>query len=237
MRIKSNYSENFSKKTRNAKHIQFIIIHYTGMQSARVSINRLKNSKAKVSCHYLIDRNGGIFKIVKENKVAWHAGKSRWKNLQNLNQYSLGIELQNKGHSIGYQNFPKNQIKALTNLMKILMKKYKIKKQNVLGHSDVAPLRKMDPGERFPWKLLAKKSLAIWYLGNKLVNYYDVSEKNKRKIFFKNIHKLGYRYFKLSKKSKEDKLIIKAFQRRFLPNEVSGKLTNKTLQISHKLAN
>ena len=121
------------------------------MQSARVSMNKLKNPKSKVSCHYLIDRNGAIFRMVEDNKIAWHAGKSKWKNTKNLNKYSIGIEIQNKGHFIQIQNFPKKQIFSLIKLIKKLMKKYKIKKENILGHSDIAPLRKIDPGEKFPW--------------------------------------------------------------------------------------
>ena len=102
MQIEENKSLNYSKKTRSVKNIRFLIIHYTGMQSTRVSLKRLKNPKSKVSCHYLIDRNGKIFRMVKDVKIAWHAGRSKWKNLSNLNKYSLGIEIQNKGHFIRY---------------------------------------------------------------------------------------------------------------------------------------
>lgn len=235
MRINTIKSANFSKKTRIKKNIRFLIIHYTGMQSARVSIKRLKDTRFKVSAHYLINRNGDIFNMVDDNKVAWHAGKSKWKNYKNLNKYSIGIEIQNKGHSINYQKFKKTQINLLIKLIQTLMKKYKIKRQNVLGHSDIAPLRKLDPGEKFPWEILSKKRVSIWYskLNFKKLN---LKFKNKRKFFFKNIYKIGYRYFSLKRQSKKDKIIIKAFQRRFLPKEVNGKLTLKTLKISHLLA-
>ena len=235
MLLKVNKSLNFSKKARTFKNIRFVIIHYTGMQSARVSMNRLKNPKSKVSCHYLIDRKGSIFRMVEDNKVAWHAGKSKWQNIANLNKCSIGIELQNKGHFFSYQNFPKKQIFSLIKLIKKLMKKYKIKKENVLGHSDIAPLRKLDPGEKFPWSFLSSKGVATWYpkFKNKKYNF---ELKVQRKIFFKNIYKIGYRYFNLSKQSKKDRMIIKAFQRRFLPGEVSGKITAKTLEISQLLS-
>mgnify|MGYP006148944509 FL=1 len=127
------------------------------MQSERESINRLTNKKNKVSAHYLINRKGDLIKIVEEKNIAWHAGKSRWKNIINLNSQSIGVELVNKGHRFGYENFPKKQITKLILLCRILIKKYKIKKTRILGHSDIAPLRKMDPGEKFPWELLAKK--------------------------------------------------------------------------------
>ena len=109
MKIKVNKSVNFSKKTRSSRDIKYLIIHYTGMQSARVSMRKLKNPKSKVSCHYFIDRNGDIYKMIDDNKIAWHAGKSKWKNIKNLNKYSIGIEIQNKGHFINYQNFQKNK--------------------------------------------------------------------------------------------------------------------------------
>jgi len=205
------------------------------MQSARVSLNRLKNPKSKVSCHYFVDRNGKVCRMVEDNKTAWHAGKSKWKHFNNLNKYSIGIEIQNKGHYINYQNFTKKQIFSLIQLIKKLLKKYKIKKENVLGHSDIAPLRKLDPGEKFPWRLLSKKGAANWFRKYKYKKL-DLDFKTRRKIFFKNIYKIGYRFFNLSKQSKKDRKIILAFQRRYLPNEMSGKITNKTLIISQLLA-
>ena len=205
------------------------------MQSARVSMKRLKDPNSKVSCHYFIDRNGEIYKMIDDNKVAWHAGKSKWKNNSNLNKNSIGIEIQNKGHLIYYQSFPNKQISSLVILIKLLLKKYKIKKSNVLGHSDVAPLRKKDPGEKFPWNFLSSKGVSIWYPKFKLKKI-KIKSKAKRRIFFKNIHKIGYRFFNLSQKSKRDRKIIIAFQRRFLPKEVNGKITDKTLKISQLLA-
>ena len=235
MKIRVNKSRNFSKKTRRLKDIQYLIIHYTGMQSARVSMERLKNPDSKVSCHYFINRNGDIYKMIDDTKVAWHAGKSKWKNIKNLNKYSIGIEIQNKGHFINYQSFPKKQIAPLIILIKSLLKKYKIKKNNVLGHSDIAPLRKKDPGEKFPWNFLSSRGAAIWYPKFKLKKT-DCNSKIKRRIFFKNVHKIGYRFFNLTKKSKSDRKVIMAFQRRFLPKEVNGKITYKTLKISQLLA-
>ena len=234
MKIRVNKSTNFSKKMRSSKDIRFLIIHYTGMQSARVSMDRLKNPNSKVSCHYFINRNGNIYKMVDDNKIAWHAGKSKWKNIRNLNKSSIGIEIQNKGHFIDYQNFPKKQISSLIVLIKSLLKKYKIKKCNVLGHSDIAPLRKKDPGEKFPWDFLSLKGVSIWYPKFKLKKK-EIKSKAKRRIFFKNVHKIGYRFFNLSQKSNRDRKIIMAFQRRFLPNEVTGKITDKTLKISQLL--
>ena len=172
--------------------------------------------------------------MIEDKKIAWHAGKSKWRKITNLNRYSLGIEVQNKGHFINYQNFPKKQIFSLIRLIKKLMKKYKIRKENVLGHSDIAPLRKLDPGEKFPWGFLSSKGVAIWYPKFKLKKY-NLSSKKRRKFFFQNVFKIGYRFFNLSKHSKKDRKVIMAFQRRFLPDQVNGKITDKTLKISHLL--
>ena len=122
MIFKTLYSPNFSKKRRKTKDIKIIVIHYTGMQSKIESIKRLINPKSKVSCHYLIDRKGTILQLVNDKKIAWHAGKSKWRKFVNLNENSIGIELVNKGHNLGYQNFPKKQINQLIKLCSYLKK-------------------------------------------------------------------------------------------------------------------
>jgi len=129
MKISFNFSPNHSSKKRLKSQIKFVIIHYTGMQSEIESIKRLKNSKSKVSCHYLINRKGEVTQMIKDKHIAWHAGKSRWKKLINLNNNSLGIELVNKGHQFGYQNFSQKQIISLINLCKNLKKNIISKKK------------------------------------------------------------------------------------------------------------
>ena len=129
MKILFNYSPNQSKKLRLKTEIKFVIIHYTGMQSEIESINRLKNPKYKVSCHYLINRKGDIFQMVGDRRIAWHAGKSRWKKFVHLNNNSIEIELVNKGNQFGYQNFSMKQIQSLTLLCKNLKKNTRLKKK------------------------------------------------------------------------------------------------------------
>tara|TARA_Y100001970_G_scaffold280978_1_gene390848 strand:+ start:1955 stop:2668 length:714 start_codon:yes stop_codon:yes gene_type:complete len=228
-------SENQSKKIRKKKDIKYVIFHYTGMQSTIESLNRLIKKRFKVSAHYLIDRSGKIFQLVDDLKVSWHAGKSKWKNISNLNKFSIGIELQNKGHNLGYQKFSKVQIRQLVKLSLIIKKKYNIKKENFLGHSDIAPLRKIDPGEKFPWEHLNKKGMGIWYKKLNLNNS-KKHKNNLRPVFFKRLKKIGYRYFSLSKKKRSDQIVIKAFQRKFLPNKVSGRIDEKTFKISEFLS-
>ena len=233
MKIKSNYSVNHSRKIRSKKKIKFVIIHYTGMQSEIESIKRLKNPKAKVSCHYFISRKGNVMQMVKDLNIAWHAGKSKWKNFSNLNSNSIGIELVNNGHDYGYQNFSYLQIKSLIKLCKILKKKYKIKKENFLGHSDIAPLRKKDPGEKFPWKKLSRYNIGKWYK-NEQYNY-KFSSKNKEIFFFKNLKKLGYRYFNIYKRNHNDKKVIRVFQQHYLPKNITGRIDKKTFKVSQLL--
>ena len=236
MTKKTLYSSKHSKKTRKLKDIKIIVIHYTGMQSKIASIKRLTNPRFKVSCHYLIDRKGLVMRLVDDDKIAWHAGKSKWKNFVNLNKYSIGIELVNKGHDFGYEKFTDIQINRLIQLCLKLRKKYKINSSNIVGHSDIAPKRKKDPGEKFPWKKLKKNNLGIWYKNINFKNK-NFNEGKFQKQFFKNLSKIGYRYFKVNIRSKNDIYPIKAFQRRFNPENVSGKIDEKTYKISHFLAN
>ena len=236
MNIKILHSPNYSTKIRTKEKINFLVIHYTGMQSERVCIKRLVSNKSQVSAHYLINRKGSIIKMVDEKNAAWHAGKSMWKNFINLNDQSIGIELINKGHQFGYENFSKKQISKLVLLCKILIKKYKIKRTNILGHSDIAPLRKIDPGEKFPWKHLSKNKIGYWHNISKLKNN-NFNKANLRKLFFTNLHKIGYRYFDIKKPLRNDLKVVKAFQRRFRQSKVNGLIDKECLQISYFLAN
>ena len=232
MKIVTNYSPNFSKK-RGKRVIKFVIIHYTGMQSEIESINRLKDPNSKVSCHYLINRKGKIIRMVEDKNIAWHAGQSKWKNYKNLNNKSIGIELVNRGHRFGYEKYSNSQIKSLIGLCKKLKKKYNLKSKNFLGHSDIAPLRKIDPGEKFPWKKLSKHKIGKWYQEKKVKRetYSNKMEFN----FFKNLRILGFQYFSFKKRNLNDKKIIKSFQSHYYPNNVSGKIDEKTFKISHFL--
>ena len=235
MNIIFHFSPNFSKKKRETKEIKFVILHYTGMQSEIESINRLKSPRSKVRCHYLDNRSGEIIQMVKDKNIAWHAGKSKWKKFNDLNRLSIGIELVNRGHKFGYQNYSKNQINSLIKLCKNLKKKYSIKKENFLGHSDIAPLRKVDPGEKFPWEKLSKFNIGRWY--KKTKGFKKLSKKNIENSFYNNLKKIGYGYLSNLKKSPKNKKIVKSFQQHYLPNNVTGKIDKKTLKISHFLTN
>ena len=162
-----NYSPNFNDKKRSIKEIKFIIFHYTGMKKESEAISRLTDIQSEVSCHYLIKNNGEIITMVPESYIAWHVGKSSWRRCKSLNKNSIGIEITNPGHEFNYKKFSKKQIISLLRLSKLLIKKYKINIKNILGHSDVAPERKKDPGEKFPWKYLSKNRVGLWHTAKK----------------------------------------------------------------------
>ena len=158
-----NYSPNFNPIKRKSGDIKFIVFHYTGMKKESVAIERLTNIQSEVGCHYLIKKNGEIITMVPDLYTAWHAGKSSWKNYESLNKNSIGIEIVNPGHDFNYKKFSIKQIDSLLKLCKFLIRKYKIKSKNILGHSDISPHRKKDPGEKFPWKYLAKNKIGTWH--------------------------------------------------------------------------
>ena len=231
LKMIKNYSPNFSTPSRNINKIKYIVFHYTGMRSENKAINRLLNVKSKVSCHYFIKKNGKIVLMVPENYEAWHAGKSNWKNDKSLNKNSIGIEITNKGHEHGYEKFSNNQVLSLIKLVKFLIKKYKINKKNILGHSDISTERKKDPGEKFPWEHLAKKKLSIWH-NIKQQELKSLRKKKCNKIekykFSRNLIKIGYLGKNLVK-------VTESFQRRFRPQIVDGKIDQECLKISKKL--
>ena len=201
------------------------------MKSEKAAIDRLTNIQSQVSSHYFISKNGNITLLVPELYIAWHAGKSKWKDKSFLNKNSIGIEITNPGHRFEYKNYTNKQINSIVILIKYLLNKYKISKKNVLAHSDIAPDRKKDPGEKFPWEYLAKKKLSIWH------NIRQQELKNLRKKrcskiekykFSQNLVKIGYLGKNLAK-------VTKAFQRRFRPQMVDGQIDQECLKISKKL--
>jgi len=235
-----NYSPNFYQEKRLKNQIKFLIIHYTGMKSEKAALNRLTKIQSQVSSHYLIKKNGEIIELVPEPYVAWHAGLSSWKKERFLNNSSIGIELTNPGHYLNYESFAKKQINSLIKLSNFLIKKYKIKKKNVLGHSDIAPERKMDPGEKFPWKHLAEKNIGIWHnLKKNILNNLRTQKCNnlERKKFLKNLYTIGYpkKPMKYMKSEKYIKFLAKAFQRRFRQELTNGKIDKECLLISKNL--
>ena len=235
----NDYSPNFSLPKRPKKRIKFIIIHYTGMKKESDSIKRLQSPRSKVSSHYLIKKNGEILTLVPDLYEAWHAGLSNWKNHKYLNKNSIGIEITNPGHQHGYKNFSQKQISSLKKLLISLIKKFKIKKKYILGHSDISPDRKKDPGEKFPWAKLAKNGL-VWCHNLdakkiKKLRKVKLLSKFEENIFLKNLYKIGYKKIEGLKLDKNIDYLTKAFQRRFRQDLVNGKIDQECLMISKNL--
>ena len=239
LKMATSYSPNFNLPKRSKKRIKFIIIHYTGMKKEFDSIKRLQDPKSKVSSHYLIKKNGDLISLVPDLYEAWHAGVSSWKNYKSLNKNSIGIEITNPGHQYGYRNFSSKQIFSLKKLLNFLMKRYKIKKYCILGHSDISPGRKKDPGEKFPWETLAKNKLAFWHnLNQKKIKKFrneNLSTNIEKNIFLKNLNKIGYNDIKGLKFHINLRYLTMAFQRRFRQSLVNGKIDKECLLISKNL--
>lgn len=184
--------------------IDMLVLHYTGMQSAAAALERLCDPQAKVSAHYTIDEDGTVYAHVPEARRAWHAGLSHWAGVDNVNNRSLGIELVNPGHDWGYRAFPDAQVSALICLAHGIVMRHPIATSMVLGHSDVAPMRKDDPGELFPWQRLAQAGIGLW------PNPIDST------IGPEGLIRYGY-----DPKADQAK-VITAFQRHFRPANLNG---------------
>lgn len=152
-------SPNFDARTAPP---DMLILHYTGMVSSEAALARLTDPEAKVSAHYLVEENGAIFALVPEARRAWHAGRGSWGDATDINAASIGVEIVNPGHEFGYRPFPDAQIAAVIELLADIRSRWTIPDATILGHSDVAPHRKTDPGELFPWKTLADAGHGLW---------------------------------------------------------------------------
>ena len=234
--IKQFYSQNFDPIKRKKANIKFLVFHYTGMKTEKSALKRLSSNYSKVSCHYFIKKNGDIINLVPDLYVSWHAGISRWKKLKKLNKFSIGIEIHNPGHQYGYKRFNKKQINSLKNLSLKLAKKYNLKSKHYLGHSDIAPDRKKDPGEKFPWEFLSKYNIGVWHsLDKRLLKKYRLKNINNldKIIFLEYLIKIGY-FFK-KKKINSISFVTIAFQRRFRPQLINGKIDLECLEIAKNL--
>lgn len=200
-------SPNFSERT---LPISILVLHYTGMKSGAAAIDWLANPASKVSAHYVVDEDGTVVHMVQEDKRAQHAGVSYWRGLTDINSASIGIEIVNPGHEWGYRPFPEAQMAALLPLVAEITRTYSIEPRNVVGHSDVAPARKQDPGELFDWPLLARHGLAVARPKENLVDpgWSDAA-------FLQALERYGYGIA-------DGPAALIAFQRRFRPENVDG---------------
>ena len=203
-------SPNFDQRP-NDTPIDILIMHYTGMQTGAAAVARLCDPSARVSAHYTVDEDGTIFNHVPEDCRAWHAGVSYWAGARDINGRSIGIEIVNPGHEFGYRSFPDAQIEAVIRLSQEIVARHGIPPERVLGHSDVAPARKTDPGELFPWGALALAGVGLW----------PQTRRRELKVAFED----GLRAFGYGLPPEIDvqaSTVIEAFQRHFRPAKIDG---------------
>jgi N-acetylmuramoyl-L-alanine amidase len=210
-------SPNFNERRQGAP-VDILVLHYTGMPTAEGALKRLCDAAAKVSAHYTIDEDGTVYRHVAEEKRAWHAGASFWAGERDINARSIGIELVNPGHEFGYRDFPEPQIVALIELAQGIVKRHAIPPKRVLGHSDVAPKRKIDPGEKFPWPRLAAAGIGVWPKHPKL----DISRSVQVPEIQRDLAAIGYECPATGVLDEDTRAAIAAFQRHFRPSQVSG---------------
>ena len=240
--IEKYKSPNFDIRKKDSS-LNYIIIHYSAIKSYKEALSHLSERKNKVSSHFFINKSGEIFYLVDLKNRAWHAGRSYWKGIIDINSESIGIEMDNSGHHYDFENYNPKQIKSLIRLLKYISKRFNINKQNVLGHSDISPYRKIDPGERFPWKKLNKNNLS--FLPNKLLRnkknkierYLEkkIDNRNKKYRLLYMLNKIGYDIRAAKKDKKKYYMLIKAYQMHYRQSLVSGKLDLETynLILSH----
>jgi N-acetylmuramoyl-L-alanine amidase len=202
-------SPNFDQR---ALPVTMIVLHYTGMQDAASAIARLRDPAAKVSAHYVVDEDGSVLRLVDEDQRAWHAGKSHWRGITDVNSASVGIEIVNPGHEFGYRAFPEAQVGAVLRLVAEVKERHGITRGNIVGHSDIAPARKRDPGELFPWHTFARVRLA---LPRPTKNLMDPGWSQAG--FLLALERFGY-------DMSEPMAAIMAFQRRFRPELIDGEI-------------
>lgn len=226
MRLRTVVSPNFDRRPPGAA-VRLVVLHYTGMRDAAAALARLCDPGSGVSAHYLVDEDGTVYALVPDHLRAWHAGVSAWRQWDDPNGVSIGIELVNPGHEWGYRRFPEPQVEALAELLARLRARHPVASCDVVGHSDIAPARKRDPGELFPWVRLAARGLAIWPTGGPREAAVDPA----RALAL--LQRIGYRR-DLPDTTMSD--CVRAFQRRFRPDRVDGVLDGRTAGLLEAVA-
>ena len=230
-------SPNFDERTGLGRP-DMIVLHYTGMQFAHEAIHRLCDVKSRVSAHYVVLENGSIVQLVQEAKRAWHAGVSVWGGDPDVNSRSIGIEICNPGHEFGYTDFPPRQIAATITLCRSILTRHVIRPDNIVAHSDVAPARKQDPGEKFPWKLLAQSGIGLWVDAGAVpaAETLKLNDTGSRVTELqRELAEYGYGIEPPGRYDAATAEVVTAFQRHFRPAQVDGIADATTLHILRKL--
>ena len=204
--------------------VDMLVLHYTGMPSGAEALARLCDPAAKVSAHYMIEEDGRVFCLVPESRRAWHAGVSCWRGQRDINARSIGIELVNPGHEFGYRDFPAEQMAALIDLTRQILDRHAIPARNVVGHSDVAPARKTDPGERFDWPALANAGIGLWphRLGARTPRFTQGDAHPAIAEAQRLLARYGYEVPDSGVLDDATAAVLRAFQRHFRPTPIDG---------------
>ena len=218
---------------RNNRAVDMLLLHYTGMSSAAAACDLLCSAESGVSCHYLVEEDGTIIQMVGEEERAWHAGASSWQGETDTNSRSIGIEIHNPGHSIGYRDFPVVQMQSVIALCRDILGRHVISARNVLAHSDVAPGRKIDPGERFDWPLLFREGVGHWIapaeVDDRMLAGDDLA------AFQRLLKDYGYGLEVTGEHDAATRKVTDAFQRHFRPALVNGVADHSTLRTAERL--
>ena len=248
LRIAELPSPNFDERDRP---IDLVILHYTGMPDGETAIDRLRDREpragvyafpgempedpsaalGRVSAHYVVEESGRIVRLVAEDKRAWHAGAGEWDGESDLNARAIGIEIVNGGHDFGLPDYPETQIDAVIALVGDIATRHKLRKHQIIGHSDVAPARKADPGEKFPWQRLAAAGLALWPEGAPTLSALDLSRGEagpKVRLLQAMLSEIGYGLAENGEYDEDTELVVRAFQRRFRPAKIDGEADGET---------
>lgn len=220
-------SPNFDQRTVPP---DIIVLHYTGMQTGPEALDRLRDPEAKVSSHYLVEEDGRVFRLVDEARRAWHAGVSFWKGERDINGRSIGIEIVNPGHDWGYRPFPDVQITAVIDLLAAIRSRWSVEDARIIGHSDVAPDRKIDPGELFPWKRLAEAGHGLWVEPPPAPGLPLAEGEEGAGVFAlqAGLTRLGYDCAPSGKFDADTKTVVSAFQRHWRPERFDGVADGET---------
>ncbi|HEX2943072.1 MAG TPA: N-acetylmuramoyl-L-alanine amidase [Rhodopila sp.] len=214
--------------------IDMLILHYTGMQTAEAAVDRLCDPAAQVSSHYVVDEDGTVLRLVVDEKRAWHAGVSHWRGHSALNGRSIGIEIVNPGHEWGYREFPALQMAAVCDLCRVLIARHAIPARNVVAHSDVAPDRKEDPGELFDWVGLAENGVGLWPVDTPhLGSGGEIRDAVALRPVRAALAEIGYRVAPEGGLDPALAAVIRAFQRHWRPEAVTGQMDDGTLVRLH----
>jgi len=222
--------------------LDMLVLHYTGMQTGEAALARLQEDREpRVSAHYMVEEDGRIFSLVPEEKRAWHAGRSWWRGREDLNSRSIGIEIVNPGHECGYRPFTEPQLAAVLELCEGILSRWSIPQANIVAHSDIAPDRKEDPGELFPWKRFAEAGVGLWpepqrpepwMMHGAAMGDAGVTVEN----FQRDLARIGYRIDVTGRYDDATAAVVRAFQRRWRPERITGEGDTVTITLAHAVA-